>query len=36
MGIGPFAVFAFLFLLLPTSTLLVGTFQDPAGSITAD
>ncbi len=31
VGIGPFACFALLFLLLPTSNLLVGAFQDAEG-----
>lgn len=33
-GVAPFALFAFLFLLLPTAKLLVGAFQDPAGNFT--
>ena len=31
MGVGPFALFALLFLLLPTSNLLIGAFQDGDG-----
>ncbi len=34
MGVGPFALFALLFLLLPTSNLLIGAFQDGDGTPT--
>ena len=34
IGVGPFAVFALLFLLLPTSNLLIGAFQDAEGHAT--
>lgn len=34
VGVAPFALFAFLFLLLPTAKLLVGAFQDPDGNFT--
>ncbi len=33
-GVGPFALFAVLFLVLPTSNLLVGAFQDGEGNFT--
>ena len=34
IGVGPFALFALLFLLLPTSNLLIGAFQDADGNLT--
>jgi len=34
LGVAPFFVFAFLFLILPTLYLLVGAFQDPHGNFT--
>ncbi len=34
MGIGPFAVFAVLFLVLPTAGLFIGAFQDAEGNFT--
>jgi putative spermidine/putrescine transport system permease protein len=36
LGILPFFAFAMLFLILPTSYLMVGAFQDPSGSFTLD
>lgn len=35
-GVGPFVAFAVLFLVLPTSNLLVGAFQDAEGGFTFD
>ncbi len=35
-GIGPFAIFSFLFLVLPTAYLIIGSLQDRAGNFTFD
>ena len=34
LGVAPFFVFAFMFLIAPTMYLLVGAFRDPAGNLT--
>ena len=34
LGVAPFFLFALLFLILPTSYLIVGAFQNPAGEFT--
>ena len=34
LGVAPFFLFAFLFLILPTLYLLIGAFRDPAGNFT--
>jgi putative spermidine/putrescine transport system permease protein len=36
LGIGPFAIFSFLFLVLPTAYLIIGSLQDRAGNFTFD
>ena len=34
LGLAPFMLFAFLFLMLPTLRIVIGAFQDPAGAFT--
>lgn len=34
LGVAPFAIFATLFLILPTANLVIGAFQDPQGNFT--